>query len=1041
MTDAEMLAFLGNQPDNDVNLGMLVSNMSAAGIVPFVGAGMSTPFGFPQWSAFLRDLATRARLTDAIEARIRDGQYEEAAEDLTKALTPIGFQDLVRYHFGDHVLEGKKFTGAIAVIPEISRGPVFTTNFDHVLERVFQNAGSPFDLVVSASAARLADQALQGSNRVLLKLHGDWFDADTRVLTLSQYKQTYGDPDRGIDFELPMPRLLLSLSVRPVLFLGCSLNQDRTVAIFKEVAKKSKPMHFAIVQMPGTQEEYLQRRSYLLNERGIRPIWYPTNQHEKIEAMLRYLAERLPKKAGADNLPISATTFIGREEERGAVRDLLRSHRLLTIAGPPGSGKTRLALEVAKSLRRDYEAVWFVDFAQHGSEDVEKVAPLAFVLQRVATVLKLDKPGQAADVGVLVNHLGNHRYLILLDNCEAFTGAIRDMVVPLIEHCPGLTIVCTSRRLLGWDGVEQIYDLPPLKTPDPNHLPDLQQLAKIDSVQLLIERVRAGSVFRLNDAKARKVSMLCRALEGIPLAIELAAAQLRTLDLDTLLGRLDQRLALLTRQTVTVEERQWASLTEAMNVSYELLDDEQKRLFRRLEVFHRGWTREAAAGIWADRTQNDIVVLRLLGDLHAMSVILIEEEESGAKRYRMLDFIRDYARERLRESGEETAVRTRHAAWFADFSEKAAPELLKKDQAPWLDALVREADNFRAALTWAIEARDAELALRITASLWRMMEIRGYYREGVQRLEQALAMPQGNNVAALRAKTLSGLGMLTYRQGDMETAERYFSECLKLEKRLKNRAGVANALNDLGNVAQMKGDYEKASERYAQCLKLERRAANNRAISVALFNLGSIERSRGLSDAATKLLTESLQRFRADSNLREAAFPLNALALLAIRNRDFDAALKYANESLDIRRDLGDKKGEADTMRTLAALYVRRGEFASSYDKLWQSVTAAHEVNDRLGLAESFELFAEFGAGLGNLTAAVRLYSAADKIRAEIRIPLSPVERADRGAVLQRARGAMSAEEFAAAWSAEAPLDVAAALGTSENLRTNVAGL
>lgn len=1044
MTNSEILQYLGNLPDNDIYLPMLARQVNTGGIVPFIGAGMSAPFGFPQWSAFLRELAGRAQLTAAIESRISAGQYEEAAEDLVAALTPQGFQALVKHHFGDHVLKGRSLNGAIAAIPEISRGPVFTTNFDHLLENAFRNAGCAFESEIWVSAAELAVEALQDNSPVLLKLHGDWRDAQHRVLTLSQYRNAYGDPDGDIDLQLPLPRLLYYLSVRPVLFLGCSLNQDRTVSILKRVAEKGSSLHFAVVQMPAASAAYQERRRYLLS-RDIRPIWYPEGEHAKVEGLLRYLAEQVPAELrrtcvakAVDTIPTRLTTFIGREGERKDVLARLRRNRLVTIAGPPGSGKTRLAIELARSVRGDYGALWFVDFSQHGAKDVEQHKTLDFVLQRVGTVLRLPNPGQTS-VESLVNHLQDGRNLLVLDNCEWFVGAIREMVAALIQRCAGLQILCTSRRTLGWDGVEQIFNIPPLDLPDPEALPELAELAEIDAVELLVERIRAHSPqFILTKENARDVALLCRALEGIPLALELAAAQLRTLDIDYILSRLEQRLTLLTRESVPVEERHWASLIEAMSVSYGLLDSDQQIVFRRLAVFRRGWTRDAATAVCQEGAQDRLVLHRLLDQLHAMSLIAIEES-NGRKRYRMLDFIRDYAEDRLRQSNEEAELRARHARWYAEFAETAAPELLKKDQARWLDALVAEADNFRAALIHAMQIRDARLALRITGSLWRMMEIRGYYREGVERLDAVLDMPETAQFAELRAGTLSGVGMLAYRQGQMDLAERYFQEALEIETRLQRPAGIANALNDLGNVAQMKGDFETASARYEQCLALERRSGNNRAIAVALFNVGHTERRLGHSEVALTLLNESLARFQADANLREAAFPLNSLALLSLANGDFAAALRYAGESLRIRQDLGDRKGVADTMRTLANIYIHQGDFPLAHETLWNSLSAAHAVNDRRGLAESFELFAEVAARLEDWPSSVNLYSAADKIRSEIRIPLAPLERDARNQALDSARAVLSKQEFLLASNAETPLDIPAALGASEKLRAKAA--
>ena len=1039
MAAADTIDSLLNQPDNKIYLPMLVRQMSSAGVVPFVGAGLSAPFGFPQWTKFLLEAAEPVGLVDPIQSLMNDGKYEEAAEQVLKALTSTGFQDLIEFYFGDAVIQQKQLSGAVQLIPEISRGPVITTNFDRVLETVFRNANQPFQSEVRASAAKLAIPALQENSRVLLKIHGDWSDPDNRVLTLSEYHKYYGDPDGDIDLDRDLPRLLYLLAVRPVLFLGCSLQQDRTVAIFKRVADKVQSRHFGIVQLPNDVGEYRKRREYLLS-RNIRPIWYPEGKHQNIEILLRFLVDQLPAHLRTtakpaeelDTIPTPLTSFIGREVERKEVIDLVAHSRLLTLVGAPGSGKTRLAIEVARALRTDFDHVWFVELSQLATRETRLVA------QRVASVLGVYKPGKDSPTEQLAAYLRTGKHLIVLDNCERHVKACATLADTLLRQCAALKIVCTSRHTLDAAG-EQLYVVPPLQLPDPENIPSLIELEELDSVELLIERIRERTYFRLTEENASAVATLCRRLEGVPLAIELAAAQLQTLSLDQVVERLNQQLKLLTGGAGGEESRQRATLAKAVKLSHELLDGEQALLFRRLSIFHRGWTLEAAASVCSEPNQDEFEILRLLNQLHSMSLITVEERK-GRKRFRLLDFVREYAVERLRDVREDLPLGTKHARWFAALAEKAEPELLKKDQAQWLETLALDADNLRGSILHSVAHKDAETALRLTGSLWRMMEIRGFYTEGIDRFKAVLAMPEAADFPKLRAKAVSGLGMLVYRQGAMDEAKKYFEECLALERLLNNSAGIANALNDLGNVAQVTGAFEEARGFYEECLAMERQAGNTRAIAVALFNLGNIARRLGRPQEATPLLEESLQKFSAEGNLREAAFPLNALALLALSLRDHATAANYADRSLQIRIDLSEKKGAADTKRTLAAVHLREGAIVRGYELLQESIEVAQQVSDKRGLAEGLELLAEHAMLQENAKLCTALFSAAERLRGEMHLPLAPVELADRDKILGRARIALGDPDYPASWAYGRTLSPEDALAASVQFRVKAKG-
>ena len=442
-----------------------------------------------------------------------------------------------------------------------------------------------------------------------------------------------------------------------------------------------------------------------------------------------------------------------------------------------------------------------------------------------------------------------------------------------------------------------------------------------------------------------------------------------------------------------------------------MLNDEQAAFFRKLAVFDRGWTLEAAVALCRDGDQTEIEVVRLLEQLNDMSLLVIEEG-AGQRRFRLLDSIREYAHQELVASKEEEALSEAHARWFMQLAEQAAPELLKKSQGRWLDTLSVEADNLRAAAQWSVDNGQADVALRLATSLWRLAEIRGLYDEGMRGIRTALDMPEAAGYPALRARAHSGIGMLAYRKGDMGEAERSFQASLDLDRQQNNLPGIANALNDLGNVAQLTGDFATARTRYDESLDIERNSGNARGIAVGLFNLGNTARRMGLVDEAADPLHESRQRFEADGNLREAAFPLNSLALLALAREDMPTAEKYAHRSLEIRQDLNDTKGISDSMRTLGVVRMEQGDLSGARDLLWKSMDLARSLDAQRGIVETLDELAALAAVYKQFASCVAIYAAAEKLREKIRIPLAPAELQVRDRHLEAARQSLGGARF-----------------------------
>jgi non-specific serine/threonine protein kinase len=1005
------------------HLSLLEAQFSTrAGVIPFVGAGFSVPYRFPQWDAFLNGLAAEAGTEAETKAQLGALQYEEAAGALLRALGQRRFQDKLAASFGDDVLEGQEISGAVAELLRFPPGPIITTNFERVIESAFARARRKLTPYWHSYAGK-GSEALQQDRPFLLKLHGDWEHPTTRVLTLDEYRSAYGDAsgDR-VDFTLPLPTLLFKLlTTRCCLFLGCSLKQDRTMQLLRSVARDIPDLvHYAIVEKPRAADEY-RRRAAELSAQNIRPVWYPPGRHDLIQPLLTHLARQAalglrrladgldtPRVAGTtvpNNIPQLGNATIGRESEIEHLREMLRVARLVTITGPGGCGKSRLAIETAAAMKDRYDGgVWIIPLADLARKaDREGVLP-----SRIGKVIGVAEQAGRPPHESLAEHLATGRFLLVLDNAEHLISSCRSLASYLLPACPDLTILATSRRPITLPQ-ERLYPLAPLAAPDPEAT-DFAEIAANESVKLFVARARERSPsWDLKPAHALDVARLCRELDGIPLAIEVAAARLGVQSVETMAAH-SQDLLLALGNRPTGDLRTW-TLRAALRWSYGLLRPVEQRFMRAMTVFDGGWTAESAEAVFGDARPGS--VLDLLQELHDHSLV-VSSEHGGVTRFRYLEPIRQVAQLELRKN-ERDDYEGRHAAFFLQFAENAAPHLLQADQAVWLDRLNLEVDNFRAATRWSVATRNAEHGLRLMAALWRFVEIRGYFTEGRVRTAQVLDIPGVEQYPAALSKVLSGAGMLSYRQADFDDAREKFTRSLELEQRLQNDAGIANALNDLGIVATMRGDLTRARDLYAQSLAIEQRNHNPRGVAVGLFNLGFVELRIGAYDEARRLLMESLEGFRQDGNERESAFPLNGLGLLHVATGQIPLALEYAGASLEIRQRLKDVRGTADSQRTLGWAAIESGDVVHARARLAESLTAARGVGDRRGIAETLEMFGLLYACEGRAARAVELFAASDQIRRGSSPPL-PALASRRERALTAGRGTLGQDQYDAAW-------------------------
>jgi predicted ATPase/class 3 adenylate cyclase len=484
--------------------------------------------------------------------------------------------------------------------------------------------------------------------------------------------------------------------------------------------------------------------------------------------------------ATPNNLPTPLTTFLGRDQEIDAIGALLEEHRLLTLTGPGGTGKTRLSLEVAeRTLRRYPDGVWFIELATITDPDL--------VPSTIAQTLGLPERGGRPPMDRLTDHLSGRRVLLVLDNLEQVIDAGASVNV-LLTACPNLTILTSSRSALHVAG-EQEYPVPPLDLPDPSNLPSLAQLSQYEAVALFIERARAVKPgFEVTNENAPAVAEICVRLDGLPLAIELAAARIRVLTPQAMLSRLGDRLGLLSAGARDLPERQ-QTLRGAIAWSHDMLDESDRELFARLSVFVGGAGLDQIDSVCSGEGGDTLDGLTSLTD---KSLVRQGEGVEGEARFTMLETIREYAIERSRERGQWETLRERHAHAFAALAQEAASQVMGVGSKASLDRLELEHDNLRAALAWSME-HDTDAALRMCHDLWRFWQRRGHLAEGLERAEAALALPDAAEHPAARADALSAAAGLAYWRADTERARQHYADEVVVRTALGDRAGLAEA--------------------------------------------------------------------------------------------------------------------------------------------------------------------------------------------------------------------------------------------------------
>jgi len=709
------------------------------------------------------------------------------------------------------------------------------------------------------------------------------------------------------------------------------------------------------------------------------------------------------------HLPVQLTTLVGREHKIAAVCALLREARarLVTLTGPGGTGKTRLALQVAAEIVEVFpDGVYFVDLAPLGDP--------ALVLPTIARALGVVEHGGQPLADALRERLAGTRTLLLLDNLEQVVE-VGPEIVGLLGAGPGVAILATSRIALHVRG-EWLYAVPPLTLPGAEGVP-VDMPTESEAVRVFIERAQnVKPDFAVTNATALAVAEICVRLDGLPLAIELAAARVRLLPPVALLAHLDQRLRLLTGGARDMPTRQ-RTLRATIDWSYGLLTPAERTLLARLAVFTGGCTLAAVEAVCdADGALDALVTV---DSLARQSVLrLVEEEDDGAARVWLLETIREYALERLEASGEREEVGRRHTAYFLAFAEDVEPRLRGPQERMWLDRLEDEHDNLRIALGRSVRTEgEALTSLRLSGALVRFWVVRGHLSEGRGWLEKALSQGRaGSSDVDVRAKALRGAGLLAYRQGDYARARALHEESLTLYRHLEDQMGIATALSHLGSVAYKQGDFARARALHEESLALWRDLGDRAGMSASLTNLGIAASHRGDYEQAWALLDDGLVLRRELGSAWDIAVSLSNLGTVAYRQGHYEQAWALTEESLALRKDLGDTGGIATSLHTLGNVACKQGQVEQARILLGQSLQLARRVGDQSLVAECLESVATMALVASDAQRAVRLLGTAAALREFIGAPLLPAARISIDDAVAAARTALGNDSFAAAW-------------------------
>ncbi|HXX85640.1 MAG TPA: tetratricopeptide repeat protein [Casimicrobiaceae bacterium] len=881
----------------------------------------------------------------------------------------------------------------------------------------------------------LSRAAVERHNGVVVKMTGDGMYA------------AFGDPVDAINATVALQQALkdpsatsgLELRLRYGLHLGVVERRDQDLfgSPVNRAARIMKAAHGGQILLSQAVVDYAREKlpgSVSLRDLGavrLRDLASSEHVYQLLHPELRQEFPALRSlEATPNNLPQQVTSFVGRERELAEAKAMLEGTRLLTLLGMGGLGKTRLSLQIgADVLEKFPDGVWFVDLAP--------IKDSSLVPNAAAQALSVhEEPGKSL-TQTLYAHVKERKLLLILDNCEHLVAACASLADQMLAHASQVRIVATSREALRIRG-EQTYPVLPLAVPGRNA--DAESLLRSDAVQLFVERARLQKpTFEVTEREAPAVAELCARLEGIPLALELAAARLRSLSVQDINKRLNDRFKLLTGGSRVALERQ-QTLRALVSWSYDLLNEQEQIVLDRLSVFVGGFDLDAAEAVCGADPIAPEDVLDLVTSLVEKSLIMVKQEE-GWSRYGMLETIREFAREHLIELGDEkgryglqqtvrdfarekligredlAATAARHCSHYHGFAKKAREELHGPDQADWMRRVEADLDNLRAATTFALAGGvDPVIAVKIEVALMRFRTLGGYSSEGRNNIRAALALPSVSEPNIARAHALYVGAVLAMNQGDHAEATQMLTESLAIRRTLGNQREIAATLSTLSTACVNRDEAEKARECEEEALLIFRKLGDRMGEVIGLINLGEIAGRQGDDAAARGFFSQGLAIAKSIKHQELEADSERNLGDVALRGGDLKAAASCFERSLKICRDTNDKRGAALALWRLGKALAARGDHDSARAKMSEALPAFQSFGMNSEALDCLEDHAELLQAIGRAEDAVRLHAAAAAAREALALQ-TPRGEAARQKTLDDARGILGSETFDAAWS------------------------
>ncbi len=707
------------------------------------------------------------------------------------------------------------------------------------------------------------------------------------------------------------------------------------------------------------------------------------------------------------NLPAAVNSFVGRNHELAELKALLLNSRLITLTGPPGTGKTRLALELASGLQARYpDGVYFISLAALRDANL--------VTHTIAQTLAIKEAGDPSMLAALKAAIGDKQMLLILDNFEHLLVAA-PLVSDLLTAAPRLTILVTSREVLRLYG-EQEFAVPPLQVPDLKKHTPVEILQSYEAVELFVQRACAAqSGFALRDENADSVAAICVQLDGLPLAIELAAARSKFYAPPTLLVRLSHRLEALSDGARDLPARQ-RTLRATLDWSYKLLTPEEQSLFTRLSVFVGGFTAADVEAVCGGEPRLDEAAG--VESLLNKSLLRQISGAAGEPRFMMLETMREYAQEKLVERGETNFIREQHARYFLAFAERAALELTGLSAAEWHNRLESHHDNLRSALRWCLaNDHDGLTSLRLVNSLHHFWWTRGYLSEGRAWLSAALRLNGASAPTQLRADVLRGAGGIAYQQCGYAAARTFYREALDIYQYLGDQHGVARTLLSLGDVEMSVGDYETCESLFQQGARMLQAIGDILGYAHALdFLAWCVLRGRGDYTQAAAWFEQALTLFHQTSDMNGIALVYSGLGEIALRHEDFEQATQLLEQSLGLRRQLGQMWGIAATLGSLALVAQFQGDVQRAMALLSDSLLIRKEIGDPGGMAWCLEKLAEIAHIDQDDGRAARILGAAAALRASVHSIIDPNDQPKYDRLIARVRSWLGDDIYEAVW-------------------------